>query len=79
MKPKARSERRFGSPTVLKDDDPFLGATVKEWDEALTGNIEKTLTDLKVRTSGNTPKRDISKATSFDLASAVSKRLAGAK
>lgn len=75
MKPKVRSEPRFRSATVLKGSDPFLGTTVREWDEALTGNIEKTLTKLKARRAGNAPKPDISKATSFDLASAVSKRL----
>lgn len=79
MKSKARSERRFGSPTVLKDDDPFLGATVKEWDEALTGNIEQTLAKLKARTAGDSPRRDIATATTFDLASTLSKRFSRAK
>jgi len=75
---KIRGHRRFDSPGVLRGDAPFLGATVKEWDDALTGNMEKTLAEIKLRTA-NAPKRDASEAVTSDLASSVSKRLAGVK
>lgn len=75
---KIRGPRRFDSPTVLKGDAPFLGATVAEWDKAIIGNMGKTLADIKLRTE-NAPKRDASKAVTSDLASAVSKRLAPSK
>lgn len=75
---KIRGPRRFDSPGVLRGDAPFLGATVKEWDDALTGNMGKTLADIKQRTA-TAPKRDASTAVTSDLASAVSKRLAGVK
>lgn len=75
---KGTRPRRFDSQGVLLRDAPFLGATVKQWDDALTGNIEKTLTEIKLHTA-NAPKRDISKAITSNLASSVSKRLAGVK
>ena len=73
------SARRFSSPTILKGDAPFLGATVQEWDKAITGNMDKTLAQVKLRAMGNGPKRDASKATTFDLASFAGKRLSSAK
>ncbi len=80
MKLKLRGNtRRFSSPTVLKGDAPFLGATVQAWDIAITGNMDKTLGELKLRAMGSSPKRDASKATVFDLATSVGKRLAKAK
>ena len=76
MKLKVRSiVRRFSSPTILKGNAPFLGATVQEWDKAITGNMDKTLAEVKLRAMGNGPKRDASKATTFDLASFAGKRL----
>ncbi|MPQ56232.1 hypothetical protein [Duganella sp. FT27W] len=75
---KIRGPRRFESPGVLRGDAPFLGATVAEWDRAILGNMEKTLAEIKLRTT-NAPKRDASKAVTSDLASSVSKRLAGIK
>lgn len=42
-----KTKSRFGSPTVLTWDAPFLGATVKEWDDALTGNMDKSLAEVK--------------------------------
>lgn len=77
MKMKVRS--RFSSPTVLKGDAPFLGASVQEWDNAITGNMDQALAEVKKRAMGTAPKRDASKATTFDLASAAGKRLASAK
>jgi hypothetical protein len=74
-----RGPKRFSSPTVLRGDAPFLGATVKEWDDAFTGNMEKSLAKVKILAHADSPKRDVSKATTFDLASSVSKRLAGVK
>lgn len=79
MKLKIRSVRRFSSPTVLHGDAPFLGATVQEWDAAITGDMDKTLAQLKLRALGNGPKRDASKATRFDLASFAGKRLSTVK
>ena len=73
------SARRFSSPTVLKGDAPFLGATVQEWDKAITGNMDNTRAQVKLRAMGNGPKRDASKATTFDLASFAGKRLSSAK
>ena len=75
MKLKVRSiVRRFSSPTILKGNAPFLGATVQEWDKAITGNMDKTPAEVKLRAM-NGPKRDASKATTFDLASFAGKRL----
>ncbi len=80
MKLKLRSSaRRFSSPTVLKGDAPFLGATVQEWDKAIVGNMDKTLALVKLRAMGAGPKRDATKAATFDLASFAGKRLANAK
>lgn len=79
MKLKIRSVRRFSSPTVLNGNAPFLGATVQEWDTAITGDMDKTLAQLKVRATGNGPKRDASNATTFDLASFAGKRMARAE
>ena len=45
----ARSLNRFSSPTMLTDSTLVLGATAKQWDMALTGNLEKTLLDVKRR------------------------------
>lgn len=42
-------KRRFSSPTVLTDDMEVLGATVKQWDDALTGNFQKSLEEIKKR------------------------------
>jgi hypothetical protein len=80
MKPRFHGNaRRFSSPTVLKGDAPFLGATVQEWDAAITGNMDQTLAQVKLRAQGNGPKRDASKATTSDLASVAGKRLAREK
>lgn len=80
MKLKIRGEsHRFNSPALLRGDAPFLGATVQAWDQAITGNMDKSLAVVKQRTLGNGPKRDASKATTSDLASFASKQLASAK
>lgn len=71
----APSTRRFDSPTVLKVDAPFLGATVGAWDKAITGNIEATLVQVKKRAMGGAAKRDISQAVTSDVASSISRRL----
>lgn len=50
MKPKLHAKSRiFSSPTLLKGDAPFLGATVQEWDKAITGNMDRTLAEVKRR------------------------------
>ena len=71
--------RRFSSPTVLKGDASFLGATVREWDKAILGNMDKTLAQVKLRAMSDGPKRDVTKATTFDLASFAGRRLANTK
>lgn len=76
MKMSTRSPARFSAPTVLRDDALFLGATVKTWNDALTGNMGTSLARVKLLVEGDGPKRDVSKATTSDLASAVGKRLA---
>jgi len=42
-----KTKFRFSSPTVLRVDAPFLGATVQQWDDAFTGNMGKTLAEVK--------------------------------
>lgn len=75
MKLKIRSAPRFSAPGVLRGDAPFLGATVQQWDDAITGNMDKSLALVKLRVLGSGPKRDVSKATTFDLASFAGKQL----
>lgn len=80
MKLKSRgTARRFSSPTILRGDAPFLGATVEQWDKAITGDMDKTLAEVKRRATEKGPKRDASKATTFDLATFAGKRLASTK
>ncbi|MEP6588725.1 MAG: hypothetical protein ABJA84_08230 [Polaromonas sp.] len=75
----ARRSNRFSAPAVLHNDTPVLGATAQEWDQVFTGNMDKTLAEVKKLAMGSSPKRDVSKATSFDLASFAGKRLHHAK
>jgi hypothetical protein len=42
-----KNKLRFQAPTVLRADAPFLGATVQEWDDAFTGNMDKSLAKVK--------------------------------
>lgn len=63
-----KTKFRFSSPTVLRGDAPFLGGTVQQWDDAFTGNMDKTLAEVK-KLALSAPKRDVSLATTFDLAS----------
>lgn len=42
-----KSKFRFSSPTVLHGDAPFLGATVQEWDDFFTGNMDASLAKVK--------------------------------
>jgi len=65
-----KKKSRFSSPTVLPRDAPFLGATVKDWDDAFTGNFSSTLAELKRLVLSDAPKRSAATATSFDLGSA---------
>jgi len=79
MKLKMRGKAdRFTSPTKLQGDAPFLGATVRQWDHAIVGNMEQTLAQIKKRAEF-APKRDVNEATTFDLASYAGRRLAGSK
>lgn len=49
MKPRLRNPPRFSSPSVLDMNVPFFGATVKEWHQTFTGNMDKKLAELKRR------------------------------
>jgi hypothetical protein len=42
-----KNKLRFQAPTVLRADAPFLGATVQQWDDVFTGNMEKSLGPYK--------------------------------
>lgn len=76
MKLKTRGTAdRFRSPTTLRGDAPFLGATVRQWDKAIVGNMEQTLAQIKLHAEV-APKRDVNTANTFDLASYASRRLA---
>lgn len=79
MKLTNRGPKRFSNPTVLRDDAPFFGSTVKVWDDAITGNMAQTLAKIKLLVEGDGPKRDISTASTSDVASFVSKSLANKK
>lgn len=68
-----KTKFRFSSPTVLRGDALFLGGTVQQWDDAFTGNMDKTLAKVK-KLALSAPKRDVSLATTFDLASSKSVR-----
>ncbi|ATQ73323.1 hypothetical protein CR152_01475 [Massilia violaceinigra] len=65
---------RFKSVTVLSGKTPMLGATAEEWDKALTGNMRESLVEVKRRANSGV-KRDVSQATSFDVASFVAKQI----
>lgn len=79
MKLKMRGEAsRLKHPTTLRGDAPFLGATVRQWDQAIVGNMEQTLAEIK-RHAELSPKRDVNTATTFDLASYAGRRLANRK
>ena len=70
----ARRSPRFSSPGVLTGETRLLrGVAARDWDKALTGNMDKTLADLKVRLLAGGEKRDASKAVSFDVASTAKK------
>ncbi len=70
--------RRFSSPTILRGDTPFMGATVQQWDDVFTGSMSKTLIEVKRRVMSG-PRRDVSQAITSDLASFAGRRLAGHK
>jgi hypothetical protein len=76
MKVSNRGAMRFDHVKVLTDASPFLGTTVSAWNDALTGNLAQSLARVKLLVDADGPKRDVSEATSFDLASAAGKLLA---
>ena len=43
------TKRRFNSPGILNDDSLVLGISVKRWNQAFTGNFEKSLAEVKQR------------------------------
>jgi hypothetical protein len=42
-----KNKLRFQAPTVLRADAPFLGATVQQWDDVFTGNMERSLAEVR--------------------------------
>lgn len=73
-----RAADRFTSPTTLRGDAPFLGATVQQWDDAIVGNMQQTLVQVKLHAELG-PKRDASSAITSDVASYAGPRLASQK
>lgn len=71
---------RFKSPTRLTDTTKVMGATAKQWDEALTGDMENTLKIVKARVqairrdAASGQMIDVRQVPSGDLASAIKRR-----
>lgn len=70
---------RFATPTRLTAATKILGATAKQWDEALTGDMVNSLKIVKARVqalkhTGVTGKVDVQQISSGDLASAIKHR-----
>lgn len=65
---------RFNQISELRGDTKIMGATAAEWDAALTGNMARTLQEVK-RLAESGIRRDISTATTLDVASTASKHL----
>jgi hypothetical protein len=67
----------FASPTVLTDDTIILGATAKEWHQALTGGFQKSLDIVKARAQAlpsDTPRQQLDTSSAqMDLASSYKK------
>ncbi len=72
---------RFATPTRLTEATKVLGATAKQWDEALTGDMSNSLKIVKARVhaaknASGSANIDIRQLPSGDLASAVKHRKA---
>nr|WP_314861377.1 hypothetical protein [uncultured Undibacterium sp.] len=70
---------RFTTPTRLTDATKVLGATAKQWDEALTGDMTNSLKIVKARVqaaknASGTATIDLRQLPSGDLASAIKHR-----
>ena len=70
---------RFKSPTRLTSTTKVMGATAKQWDEALTGDMENTLKIFKARAQAMHKAAagqmiDVRQIPSGDLASAIKRR-----
>lgn len=70
---------RFTTPTRLTDATKVLGATAKQWDEALTGDMNNSLKIVKARVqaaknASNTSAIDLRQLPSGDLASTIKHR-----
>lgn len=70
---------RFTTPTRLTDATKVLGATAKQWDEALTGDMSNSLKIVKARVqaakkSSGATSIDLRQLPSGDLASAIKHR-----
>lgn len=50
----SRNKQRFASPGVLTESTMVLGATAKQWDEALTGDFVATLETYRARANHDT-------------------------
>ena len=75
-----KSYDRFKSPTRLTDATKVMGATAKQWDEALTGDMENSLKIVKARVqairrdAATGQMIDVRQVPSGDLASAIKRR-----
>ncbi len=71
---------RFKSPTRLTNATKVMGATAKQWDEALTGDMVKSLKIVKERVqavkkaAAMGQQIDVRQIPSGDLASAIKHR-----
>ena len=73
------SLNRFASPTSLTGATRVMGATAKQWDEALTGDMENSLKLVRARVQAMheaalAGKIDVRHVPSGDLASAIKRR-----
>ncbi|MBI3728324.1 MAG: hypothetical protein HY254_08310 [Burkholderiales bacterium] len=74
-----KSSGRFTSRTRLTSTTVVMGATAKQWDEALTGDMVNTLKIVKekvqaAKKAGAVAQVDVRQIPSGDLASAIKHR-----
>ncbi len=74
-----KTHSRFTAPTRLTDTTKVLGATAKQWDEALTGDMANSLKIVKARVQAakksiGAKTIDLRQLPSGDLASAIKPR-----
>ncbi|MFZ6743516.1 hypothetical protein ACO0LC_09850 [Undibacterium sp. JH2W] len=75
----AKTSGRFSSPTRLDGETTIIGATAKQWDEALTGDMKNSLDIIKEKVQALkhedvTTQIAMQQMSSGDLASAIKHR-----